>query len=240
MEHRQIVSRFITQHFPRATIAVVAGSTARGDRTSTSDIDLLLIGDEIFVESPVVADGSGESDRQSFAGGFDFDHEFFEVFAYTRRGYDEWARRGVTQHRPVIAHMLVDGIEIRGGEALSELRNEWSGVLAEGPVIGAHELDLRRYVITDQLDDLRDSQDALEQGVIAGVLFERTAELMLLRGRRWIGAGKYLPRRLRELSVERAEALARPFLDRDFAAFAACVERELEAAGGRLQAGFVR
>jgi hypothetical protein len=104
-------------------------------------------------------------------------------------------------------------------------------VLAAGPIVDAHALDLRRYIITDQLDDLRDAQDPLERQVIAGLLFERVAELMLLAERRWIGAGKYLPRRLRELSVERTDALAQPVLDRDFETFAARVEHELDLAG---------
>ena len=229
MEQLPIVERFIAAHFPRATIAVVAGSTARGTRTRTSDIDLLLIGDTLF-----------ETGAASFAGGFDFEGEFFEVFAYTFDGYAEWADRGVAQFRPVIVHMLVEGAEVRGGASLEELRRRWSRVLVDGPRPEAHELEFRRYMITDQLDDLRDARDPLEQRVIAGLLFERTAELMLLGAGHWIGAGKYLPRRLRELSVDRTEALAAPLLQGDFDEFATQVERELDAAGGRVQAGFVR
>ncbi|TQL86435.1 nucleotidyltransferase-like protein [Microbacterium saperdae] len=229
MEQLPIVERFIAAHFPRAGIAVVAGSTARGTRTRTSDIDLLLIGDDIF-----------ETDAASFAGGFEFEGGFFEVFAYTVDGYGEWAARGVAQFRPVIVHMLVEGIEVRGGTALQELRHRWERVLVDGPRPTAHELEFRRYMITDQLDDLRDAQDPLERRVIAGLLFERTAELMLLGAGHWIGAGKYLPRRLCELSVDRTEALAAPLLQGDFDEFATQVERELDAAGGRVQAGFVR
>jgi len=239
MEHRQVVERFIEAHFPAAAIAVVAGSTARGTRTSTSDIDLLLIGEDVFTGSRFRADPSGE-DRQSLAGGFEFEDEFLEVFAYTPKGYEEWAGRGLAQFRPVIVHMLVEGVEVRGGAALAELRMQWARALAAGPVVDAHAVDLRRYIITDQLDDLRDSSDPLERQVVAGLLFERIAELMLLVERRWIGAGKYLPRRLRELSVERADALAQPLLARDFETFATRVERELDLAGGRVQAGFVR
>lgn len=229
MEQLPIVGRFIAAHFPHATIAVVAGSTARGTRTPTSDIDLLLIGDALF-----------ETEAASFAGGFEFEGEFFEVFAYTFDGFADWAVRGVAQFRPVIVHMLVEGLEVRGGTALQELRRHWERVLSDGPFPSAHELEFRRYVITDQLDDLRDARDPLEQRVIAGLVFERTAELMLLDAGHWIGAGKYLPRRLRALSRERADALAMPLLEGDFAAFASQVERELVAAGGRMQAGFVR
>lgn len=229
MQQLPIVERFIAAHFPRATVAVVAGSTARGTRTRTSDIDLLLIGDSIF-----------DDDRTSLAGGFDFEGEFFEVFAYTFDGYAQWADRGVAQHRPVIVHMLVEGIEVRGGAAAQHLRQRWKRVLVDGPRPDAHELDFRRYMITDQLDDLRDARDPLERRVIAGLLFERTAELMLLAAGQWIGAGKYLPRRLREWSAARTDALATPLLQGDFDDFADQVERELAAAGGRVQAGFQR
>ncbi|CAH0126644.1 hypothetical protein SRABI76_00177 [Microbacterium oxydans] len=239
MEYRQVVERFIEAHFPAAAIAVVAGSTARGNRTRTSDIDLLLIGADVFTGSRFGEGPLGE-DRQALAGGFEFEDEFFEVFAYTPQGYEEWAGRGLAQFRPVIVHMLVEGVEVRGGDALAALRMQWARALSAGPAVDPHELDLRRYVITDQLDDLRDSRDPLERQVVAGLLFERIAELMLLTERRWIGAGKYLPRRLRELSVDRAEALAQPLLDRDFETFATRVEQELDRAGGRVQSGFVR
>jgi len=90
------------------------------------------------------------------------------------------------------------------------------------------------------LADLRDATDPLERRVLAATLFERTAELMLLTAGRWIGTGKYLPRRLRELPVERVDALVGPYLSGNTADLADAVEQELAAAGGRLQAGFVR
>lgn len=229
MEHLEIAERFVSAHFPGSSIAVVAGSTARGTRTATSDIDLLVIGDAMF-----------DGDQRSLAAGFEFEGEFFEVFAYTPAGFAEWARRGVAQYRPVIAHMLVEGVELRGGAELASFRDTWSRTLAAGPTVDAHELDFRRYVITELLDDLRDAGDPLERHMLAARLFEKTAELMLLSGGRWIGAGKYLPRRLRELSAARTDALAEPLLRGDLVAFAERIERELDAAGGRVQAGFVR
>lgn len=240
MEQLPIIQRFIETHFRHAGVAAVAGSTGRGTRTRSSDIDLLLIGDDVFRDSVAEAMGDGAHARTSFAGGIDFEGEFFEVFAYTFEGYAEWAGRGVDQFRPAIVHMLVEGVPVRGDDALRQLRAQWSAVLADGPRPDAHELEFRRYMLTDQLDDLRDAEDPLERTVIAGLLFERTAELMLLTDGRWIGAGKYLPRRLREMSERRTEALATPLLNRDFEAFADRVEHELETAGGRVQAGFVR
>lgn len=229
MRQIPVTEQFIDEHFPGATIALMAGSTSTGRRTPTSDVDLLLIGDEML------APGSA-----SLAATYDFGGEVFEVFAYRPDGFDEWARRGLSEYRPIILHMLLDGVPLRGGPSLTELRNLWRPVVEAGPGIGPHELDLRRYAITDLLDDLRDATDAVERHVIAYTLFGQVGEFILLSNRRWIGTGKYLPRRLREFSEQRADVLTIPLMDGDFATFADCVESELIRAGGRLQGGFVR
>lgn len=229
MGYVQLCERFVEQEFPEAEIAVVGGSTARGNRTPSSDIDLLLIGDSLFAD-----------EATSLAATFSFEGEIFEVFAYTHDGYSDWAHSGISQYRPVIVHMLVEGREVRGGEALTALRGRWREKLTEGPVVSEHEIAMRRYAITDLLDDLRDAADDLERNVIAWSLFQQVAELMLLNEHRWIGAGKYLPRCLRELSHSRVDRLTSPLLRGDFAAFATCVDEELARAGGRVQAGFVR
>lgn len=228
-EYTDVVKRFVDAHFPSAEIVVVGGSTSRGERTRTSDIDLLLIGADLF-----------DDDQTGTATCLEFEDEIFEVFAYTPAGFDDWAQRSIAQHRPVIVHMLVEGLRVRGDDNLDALRSFWAAKLATGPAVDEHELAFRRYVITDVLDDLRDSSDALECRVLAGTLFERTAELMLLSAGKWIGAGKYLPRRLRELAPERVDALAIPFVRGDLHALADAVEQELDRAGGRVQAGFVR
>ncbi len=228
MDYADVAERFVASRFPAAKIVVMGGSSATGTRTRTSDIDLVLIGDEQFAEA------------QSSHAVYEFEDEIFEAFGYTTAGFDHWAKRGIAHGRPTIVHILVDGIGIRGGQELQALRRSWREVLRAGPVISPHDLELRRYLITNLLDDLRDVRDPVERQVIAADLFTQTAELMLLTGQHWIGTGKYLPRRLRELSTDRAESLAQPLLRRDFGAFGNQVEHELNLAGGRVLAGFVR
>ncbi|WP_282846925.1 nucleotidyltransferase domain-containing protein [Microbacterium oxydans] len=230
MDHAELAERFVASAYPMADIAIVAGSTARGARTPTSDIDLLLIGDALF---------SGTS-KTGEAATHEFEGEVFEVFAYTPEGFEEWANRGIEQGRPVIVHMLMEGVPIRASTSLSGLRARWEPILAAGPSLEPAESRLRRYMITDLLDDLRDATDALERQIVAGLLFERIAELMLLDAGRWTATGKWLPRRLRDLSDSRAERLSAPLLAGDLTAFADRVEDELMRAGGRVQAGFVR
>ncbi|MDT0156897.1 hypothetical protein Q9R19_04565 [Microbacterium sp. ARD32] len=229
MDYAAVTEQFIAANFPRADIAIVAGSTSRDERTATSDIDLLLIGEALF-----------DDGRTSAAATYYFEGEIFEVFAYTPSGYDEWAQRDIERHRPVIVHMLIEGISIRQDASLEALRARWGAVLEAGPELTEEESRLRRYIITDALDDLRDASDPLELQVLASALFERTAELILLEAGHWIGTGKWLPRRLRVFDSERTEQLTTPLLRDDYAAFADRVEAELVRAGGRVQAGFVR
>lgn len=230
MHHLTLAERFVEDRYPGADLAVVAGSTSRGSRTATSDIDLLLIGDRLFVDESRISEAS----TQRFEG------EVFEVFAYSPVGFDEWADRGIAQHRPVTLHMLVEGIVIRDDGRAAALREKWRRVLDRGPSMSAKESAFRRYVITDVLDDLADAEDPLERHVEASVLFERIAELMLLDAGRWIGSGKWLPRRLRDLDRERADRLSEPLVAGDHALFAARVADELDRAGGRVQEGFER
>lgn len=232
MDYAGIAERFIATMFPNADIAVVGGSTARGERTATSDLDLLLLGEDLF--------DAFDDDRTGLASTYEFEGEVIEVFAYTRAGFDEWAGRGIAEHRPVIVHLLVEGEVLRGGDRADELRRAWGAVLDTGPAVTDHELMMRRYVITDVLDDLRDATDPLERTVLAHILFQRTAELILLGARQWVATGKHLPRRLRALEPRRAESLSRPLLAGDLGAFADAVEAELDRAGGRVQAGFTR
>lgn len=229
MDYVGVTERFVATQYPHATIALIAGSTGRGERTETSDVDLLLIGDDLFAD-----------DSTSQAATFAFEGEVFEVFAYTPAGFDEWAARDITHHRPVILHMLMEGLVVRDDGLLAAMRTEWGPILDAGPVLTDAECALRRYIITDALDDLRDATDPLEQRILAAILFEKTAELMLLTAGRWIATGKWLPRRLRSLDAARADALAEPLLACDFLSFVRRVEHELARAGGRVQDGFVR
>lgn len=229
MDYVELCKSFIEQEFPTAEIAVIGGSTARGTRTASSDVDLLIIGDGVFTDG-----------RSSLAATYSYGGEVFEVFAYSHDAYSEWARRGIERHRPVIVHMLVEGREVRGGAALDVMRDRWRATLAEGPSVSGHDLAVRRYAITDLVDDLRDASDELEQSAVAWTLFEKLGELMLLTDRRWIGTGKYLPRRLRELSRARTEKLTSPLLRGDFRTFADRVDEELMMAGGRVRVGFIR
>jgi len=66
--------------------------------------------------------------------------------------------------------MLLEGIALRDGPSVTELRDMWRGTIAAGPVVSEHELEMRRYAITDLLDDLRDSVASLSTSRIRSLV----------------------------------------------------------------------
>lgn len=224
-----LAKTFVEARFPGASLAIVAGSTARGTRTATSDIDLLVLGDGVFSDR-----------RSSLAATYESDAEVFEVFAYTPAGFEEWAERGVREFRPVIVDMLVSGTPVVDDGTLDHFRARWADVYARGPLVSDHELAMRRYAVTDLIDDLSDAADPVEKHIIAFTLYQQLSELILLGNGRWIGTGKNLPRRLRELDPQGAASLGSTLVAGDLPTFRELAADELERLGGRVQAGFVR
>ncbi|WP_203135800.1 nucleotidyltransferase domain-containing protein [Microbacterium sp. JZ31] len=230
MDHDALARRFVEDRFPAAEAAVLAGSTARGERTATSDVDLLVLGPaQMF-----------DADEDSLAATLAFEGEAFEVFAHTAGAFERWVEKDLARHRPLLLNMLFEGRPVRAGALLDRLRDRWSPVRDAGPRVEPHELDMRRYIVTDVVDDLRDATDPLERRVLAATLFERLGELLLVSHGEWIATGKHLPRRLRAWDPVRTERLSAPLLADDHAGLVAAAEVELEALGGRLQADFTR
>src|SRR5690606_31867178 len=100
--------------------------------------------------------------------------------------------------------------------------------------------DLRRYALTDLVDDLADATDPAEARLIEGMVFQQAGELMLLSNRHWIARGKHLPRGLRVWDHDRAERLIGAFLAADVRALVDCASDEFERVGGRVRSGFIR
>lgn len=226
---RTTVERFVAARFPSASMAVVGGSAARGTRTSTSDIDLLLIG-----PAEMFAAGDSLAALEEFHG------EHFELFAYSPEAFDWWARHDLVDLRPVLLDMLLDGLVIRGPEIATDLRDRWRPVVSRGPLVEPAMLTRRRYAITDLIDDLVDATDALEQRVVAHNLFTQLSELILLATGNWLGSGKWLVRRLRAAAPSAATVLSESILKDDPTSFAVAAGRLLEEYGGRVDPGFVR
>ena len=184
----------VDEHVPGALVAILAGSTARGRATSTSDLDIAVL-------VPDVAETRRETLRSQGLP--------VELFVHTRAGLADLFAADAASRRGVMQHMYVEGVAVidRDGEA-ARLRTWAQTLLAEGPPpLGAEAVENRRYSLTDAIDDLTDAADRFEQLAVASVVLQSAADLLLDHHRAWTGGGKWLPRRLLTADADRGTAL---------------------------------
>ncbi|MBW8870787.1 MAG: nucleotidyltransferase domain-containing protein [Leifsonia sp.] len=233
-----VALRFCDTDYPGATTVVLGGSSSTGRRTATSDIDILLIAPAAtFAGADPTA---GDRVAHGEARVAHRDGERIDVFAYTVEGYRDWADRDFASLRPVLPYLLTEGVPLRTGTEFGELR-QWSAErLARGPRLSDHKLELRRYAVTDLIDDLADDTDRLTAAAIRADLFRALGELALLTAKAWLGSGKWLARRLAAADPSAAAQLT------DFAAepgntqAAAIASGLLERLGGRVDEDLTR
>lgn len=186
--------RLVGDRFPDALAVILAGSTAAGRATVSSDLDIAVL----------IGDGGGTC-RETIR----FEGRVVELFVHTRAGLVELfaadlaARRGVLQSMYATGLVLVDVNGAAGrARALAEAH------LRDGPpALDPETVETKRYALTDALDDLADADDRIERLAVAGSVLSTAADLLCDHHRAWIGGGKWLPRRLLEADALRGRAL---------------------------------
>lgn len=226
---REVALAYAVERFPLAELVVVAGSSAVV-RRPLSDIDLLVIGPPAMFPGDAVE--SARTER--------FRGELFEVFAATPEAFRRHQVNGVRRFRPVSGQLLADGVPVLDRHRHDDLVAWNRALLDAGPDPSAAELAQRRYSVTNTLDDLLDAEDPIESAVLAWTLFERLGEFLLLANGRWLGAGRWLLRRLREWDVAFADELGRALIAKDVASLERLTLSALGPFGGRLMEGHVR
>jgi predicted nucleotidyltransferase len=224
-----IALEYVAGILPRATTVVMGGSAAAGHRTPTSDIDLLVFAPEDQFEN-----GSSTARVAHHRG------ERIDVFAYTHESFVEWAERDLASFRPVLPFLLVEGAALREDADARRLRAWVAAALERGPQPTQHQLELRRYAITDLADDLGDAWDPFLVAILRADLIREVAQFLLLAHNRWLGSGKWLARRLRAWDRDVADRVASAAADPDGRRCAATALELIEPFGGRLDDDFVR
>ncbi|WP_236003337.1 cupin domain-containing protein [Nonomuraea antri] len=213
----------VEEMFPEALYAVLGGSVVTGRRTSTSDLDVL-----------VVIDGLTEPYRECLRhGGWPVD-----LFVHGRTSLAAYLESDFARGRPVLARICTDGVVLTDRHGLAErLRGDLRARLSQGPGVPAPaDLERARFVLSDLLDDLAGGGDPGELAFVRWSVVEATARLALSVAGRWQGGGKWL---LREL-LAHDPALAAELLaaQNDGVRLFAVASDVLERAGGRLWEGY--
>lgn len=181
-----VAVQLVRQRFPDAHAAFLGGSVLTARRTSTSDLDIV-----------VVLSGPPAPFRETLR----HSRWVVELFAHTPTSLWHYWRKDIAARRTPLLHMCAEGrVLLSDGGAAERYADEARAVLAAGPEPPTAEmLDLRRYLLTDLLDDLRGCADESELAYLAAGLLTAASELVLLAENRWSGGGKWLPRRLSEV-----------------------------------------
>lgn len=200
------VAERVAVALPAADDIVLTGSTARGVADELSDIELLVVAEEVQEPLPLdQLDTWSPVEGVHWFGGF-FDGEYVELIWWPRAYVDE-------RVRAIAAGEIVDHARLRTAEAIVNgvaLRGDghagWTAQLAVYPD------GLAERIVADAAATFRDT-DAQMRGVCrpgdALVLAQKVCEyaedllrIVFARNRQWEPGWKRLPQRLEPLAVK--------------------------------------
>lgn len=225
-----VANALLTERYPSAAVAFLAGSVIRGDQTSTSDLDFVVVFRRLpnaYRESLVWQGWPVEA--------FIHDRETLRYFCE-----EDCRRVGI----PSLPAMVSEGIELPQPNDFSrELKAYADSLLKAGPMPWSdHEVSQSRYSITDLVEDMKAPRSKDELHASATRLYPLLADHYLRSRQMWTARGKSIPRRLDSVSPAIGAAFREAFCDVFENAstgrlFALCDEL-LAPSGGWLFAGY--
>lgn len=189
--------QFITFHFPDCQGAILAGSVIRGEATETSDLDIVVFSENI-----------PSSYRESLL----VDGWPIEVFVHNLTSYKIFFESDRKRARPSLPRMVAEGLALKNEGILEAIQAEAKQLLKVGPEPWPIEtITMKRYFITDALDDFIGSNNRAETLFIANTLAELISEFALRTNCRWIGSSKWIIRSLKEYDEAFAARFVKAF-----------------------------
>jgi Nucleotidyltransferase domain len=222
---RQIVST----RFPAARAAFLTGSVLTAHRTSTSDLDIVI-----------VLEGPPAPFRETLR-----EHGWpVELFVQTLESIKYFSELEAKDQSGVTLKMISDGFILHSVNGLAEqIQTDATKRLAKGPdSLSEHEMRRRRYLLTDQLDDLIGSTNPTEIMYITQQLLVGCSELALISKKKWLSSGKWLARTLAttdpDFSDRLYQATRSVLVDDDKEPMKAVTREILKRVGGPLTEGY--
>lgn len=224
----EAAKKFISENYPDCRVALLAGSVVRGEETDQSDLDIVIIDDTIH-----------SAYRESVIAYL----WMIETFVHTSETYQDFFAQDCRRARPSLPQMCLEGIVLQDDGLAQTIKDEAEKILLQGPEPWTIEdIDSKRYMITDLLNDLEGSVNEEEALFIASSLAYDVHEFILRTNRQWIGSSKWIVRALRNYNPQLCEEFVSLFhtfcksgQKQQFIKF---VDRILEPYGGRLFEGF--
>lgn len=219
---------FIHEQFPTCQAALLGGSVVRGEETPTSDLDIVVIDEHLQSEY-----------RESFIS-----HGWpIELFVHNLKTLRHYFQSDYQRARPSLQKMVSEGIPLIDHAIINTIKQEANNMLRDGPPEwSAETIRMKRYFLTDALDDLIGSTKRGESIFIANSIGELLHEFVLRSNCHWIGSSKWIVRALHEYDPQFAKEFVNAFehfyRKDDKMEIVRLVETVLQKHGGRLFEGF--
>jgi predicted nucleotidyltransferase len=217
------------ERYAGARVSFLGGSVLRGEATPASDLDIV-----------VVYESLPNSYRESFVyGGWPV-----EAFVHDVGTLEDLFERDRLRGLPSLMNMVWEGVEVPEPSEFSEAWKRRARELLDAgpPPWDEGELALKRYRLTDWVDDMRFPRSGEELVATGAWLYQDAAEFYFRARGMWSAHSKTIPRRLRATDAAFAEKFLRAFealfADKSPGPAVALVEELLEPFGGLLFDGF--
>lgn len=220
------IKKLIKERYSEAKVVFWGGSIAKAEISKNSDLDLVIIYEQL-----------PDAYREAFV----YDNWPIDAFVNDIKSlnylFNQAKKTSLILGLPA---MVAEGIEVTEKSLLgNQLREQALTLLQSEPSVSVDQLKLRRFKITDLLDDLKEPKNKHEQLAIIFEVYKQLAEFYLLANKKWIGSGKQLPRLLKKYNSEIAEEFYIAFSDiSDIAKVSTFAEKILAPHGGLIWDGF--
>jgi hypothetical protein len=203
LEAISVATKILMAKYPKAIFGFCAGSIMRGQGTPTSDIDFIVVFPKV---------------RNPYRESFIFDGIPVEAFIHDEETLRYFFKKDSEELHGAIMNMITDSVVVPRQTKLSKsLHTEARKLLKDGPPpLTKEKKEMVRYVITDLIDDLRGGLKKDERFFVGLRLLDKLAEAIQLQSGNWMGFGKHVARRLRNLNT--------PFVSNGKKAFDALIE----------------
>ncbi|MGG4168061.1 nucleotidyltransferase domain-containing protein [Rossellomorea vietnamensis] len=224
----ETAKQFIHEKFPTCQAALLGGSVVRGEETATSDLDIVVLDERLQTEY-----------RESLI----YYGWPIEVFVHNLKTLRHYFQSDANRARPSLPRMVSEGIPLTDHTIIDKIKQEANTILRDGPPEwSAETIRMKRYFLTDTLEDFIGSTNRGESIFIANSIGESLHEFVLRTNHHWIGSSKWIVRALKVYDQKFAEDYVNAFEEfyrkDDKKDIVRLVDSVLQTHGGRLFDGF--
>ena len=224
------IQKLIKERYVDSKAVFWAGSVSDGGGTSASDLDIVIVFEEV---------------AHAYREAFVYDGWPIDAFIHDLNTLRYFCGKlEASDGKPALINMILRGQEIlEPNEFSSQAKNIAEQALAKGPDSWTQaQIDKERFLITDILDDIKSPKNKEEQIISAVHLFEPLLQFYFRTATKWTASGKSLIRLLKAENPELAEEWTTAFeiliQTGDASGIESAVTKILAPHGGYLWDGF--